>query len=74
MKLNIQDTFNKELPADPNRENTRRQVFKAAFSYVTPRIPGKPKLVHVSKEVLQLISLREEDGKAEDLPIFCVIS
>ena len=37
MKLNIKDTFNKELPSDPIHENSRRQVEKACFSYVMPK-------------------------------------
>ncbi len=66
MKLNINDTFNKELPADPNRENTRRQVFNAAFSYATPRKPAAPKLVHASEEVAKMIGLDPEDIKSEE--------
>ncbi len=66
MKLNIKDTFNKELPADPIRENTRRQVFDAAFSYATPRKPGRPKLVHASEEVAKMIGLDSEDIKSEE--------
>lgn len=31
MKLNIKDTFNKELPADKETENSRRQVNNACF-------------------------------------------
>ncbi len=65
MKLNINNTFSKELPADPNRENTRRQVAGAAFSYVTPRAPSEPVLVHVSEEMLQAIGLSEEDKASE---------
>mgnify|MGYP000159163236 CR=1 FL=1 len=53
MKLNFKDTFNKELPADPNKENNRRQVHEACFSYVTPKIPGEPSLIHVSPEMLE---------------------
>lgn len=33
MKLNIQNTFNSELPADENLENFTRQVDNACFSY-----------------------------------------
>ena len=66
MKLNINDTFNKELPADPNRNNTRRQVFEAAFSYAQPRKPTAPKLVHASAEVAQLIGLNEHDLRSDD--------
>lgn len=65
MKLNINNTFSKELPADPKRDNSRRQVIGAAFSYVTPRVPSAPVLVHVSEEMLQAIGLSEEDKKSE---------
>jgi uncharacterized protein YdiU (UPF0061 family) len=65
VKLNINDTFNKELPADSNRTNFRRQVTEAAFSYVTPRVPSAPVLVHVSEEMLQAIGLSEEDKNSE---------
>ena len=61
MKLHLNDTFNKELPADSNTSNTRRQVFGACFSYVTPRVPSNPKLLHVSAEVANLIGLSKAD-------------
>ena len=51
MKLFLDDTFNKQLPADKETTNERRQVHQAAFSYVTPRVPSNPKLVHVADEV-----------------------
>lgn len=71
MKLNIADTFNKELPADPKTENTRRQVFESCFSYVTPRKPSHPQLLHVSNEMLEAIGLSEEDRDSNDfLQIF----
>ncbi len=62
MKLNIQDTFNQELPADPIRENTRRQVEEACFSFVKPKSPSGPELIHVSEEMLEAIGL-EVDAK-----------
>ena len=46
MKLNIQDTFNKELPADPVLDNTRRQVKNVCYSYVTPQQTHQPELIH----------------------------
>ena len=71
MKLNINDTFNKELPADPNRNNTRRQVMEACFSYVTPRVPSKPTLVHASTEMLEAIGLSKTDQHtSEFLEVF----
>jgi uncharacterized protein YdiU (UPF0061 family) len=66
MQLNLQDTFNKELPADPITENSRRQVLEAAFSYVTPRVPSAPSLVHVSEEMLLAIGLEESDKDTDD--------
>ena len=59
MKLNIKDTFNKELPADTILQNTRRQVYKACFSYVTPKQTAKPVLLHVSSEMLKNIGFSE---------------
>ncbi|MGB0892182.1 MAG: protein adenylyltransferase SelO family protein, partial [Flavobacteriaceae bacterium] len=71
MKLNIQDTFNKELPADKNLENSTRQVLDACFSFVEPKKTSNPKLIHVSDEMLEAISLTEEDSKTEEfLQIF----
>ncbi len=65
MKLNIQDTFNKELTADTNRNNVPRQVEKAHFSYTTPTIPTAPKLLHVSEEMLENIGLEIADADSE---------
>ncbi|WP_233881787.1 protein adenylyltransferase SelO [Tenacibaculum piscium] len=66
MKLNIQDTFTKELPADKILENTRRQVLDACFSFVAPKKTANPKLLHVSEEMLTAIGLTKEDAKSED--------
>lgn len=66
MQLNIKDRFNKELPADPILENTRRQVEKACFSYVTPKQTAKPELLHVSPEMLKNLGLTEADAKSKD--------
>lgn len=66
MNLNIKDTFNQKLPADPIRENTRRQVEKACFSYATPRVPTKPVLVHASDEMLEEIGLDKADKNSEE--------
>ena len=68
MNLPIDDTFNQELPADPNLSNTRRQVFESCFSYVTPRVPSAPKLLHVSMEMAQALGLTEEDVCGEGVP------
>ncbi|WP_452598062.1 protein adenylyltransferase SelO [Pontimicrobium sp. MEBiC01747] len=62
MKLNIVDTFIKELPADPIKENSRRQVAEACFSYVTPKKTAKPELLHVSLDMLTAIGLSQEEA------------
>ena len=61
MRLNISDTFNKELPSDSNTENTRRKVFGATHSYVSPKVPAGPKLIHASIEMARAIGLDDED-------------
>jgi len=65
MKLNIKDKFNRELPADSNLENSRRQVAESCFSYVTPKRTLKPELLHVSPEMLENLGLSEADAKNE---------
>jgi uncharacterized protein YdiU (UPF0061 family) len=59
--LNISDTYNKELPSDNNSENTRRQVFEAAYSLVKPKKPTNPILLHASKELAKEIGLEIQD-------------
>ena len=61
MHLNISDTYNKELPPDDNLENTRRQVFKAAYSFVRPLIPSNAVLIHSSKQLAKDIGLEVKD-------------
>lgn len=66
MQWNFQDTFSKELPADPIIENHRRQVIGAAFSYVTPRVPSNPKLLHVSKEMAETLRFSETETHSNE--------
>lgn len=61
MKLNINDTFNIELPADTNTANTRRQVFKSCFSSAVPRIPTNPQFVHINQEFALRLGFTEKD-------------
>lgn len=61
IQLNIKDKFNKELPADPIKTNTLRQVAHACFSYVSPKLPSKPKLIHFSKEMAEVLGLSKSD-------------
>lgn len=66
MKLNIQNTFTKELPADTVIENSRRQVINACFSFVEPTVPTNPQLIHASDEVAEMIGLKKEDIETDD--------
>jgi uncharacterized protein YdiU (UPF0061 family) len=61
MILNIQNNFTTELPADPNETNVPRQVEKACFSYVVPKKPSSPSLIHTSEEVADLLGLSQDD-------------
>ncbi|EPR73818.1 Selenoprotein-like protein [Winogradskyella psychrotolerans RS-3] len=71
MQLHIKDTFNKELPSDPITDNSRRQVSEATHSYVSPRIPSQPKLIHASTAMANAIGLEEDAIKSNDfLDIF----
>ncbi len=66
MQLTIRDRFNKELPADPNEQNSRRQVSGSAFSFVHPRRPSDPRLLHVASEVATMIGLTSNDVASEE--------
>lgn len=66
MKLNLKDTFNRELPADPITQNYVRQVPNAAFSYVIPTVPKKPALVHYSPQMLAAVGLTEKDANNKE--------
>ena len=56
--------FTSELPADPILENRVRQVGNAAFSFVNPTQPADPKLIHVSKEMMDELEI--EYASTED--------
>jgi len=65
MKLEVNDTFIKELPADPILENTRRQVGEACYSFVKPTQTESPGIIHHSPEVASLLGISEEDAESE---------
>jgi uncharacterized protein YdiU (UPF0061 family) len=66
MKLYIQNNFTSELPADPSEINIPRQVEQACFSYVEPKKPSNPSLIHASVEVANSLGLSQEDVLSED--------
>ena len=63
MILNIKDTFNTELPADSVDGNNRRQVHNACFSFVQPRVPSNPKLLHVATELAAELGISKETSE-----------
>ncbi len=65
MNFNIKDTFNIELPADPIAENSRRQVMQACYSFVRPKQPSKPSLIHFSREMGDNLGLSEADLRSK---------
>ncbi|MGB0981750.1 MAG: protein adenylyltransferase SelO [Winogradskyella sp.] len=66
MQLHISNTFNTELPSDSNQTNTRRQVINATHSYVLPKMPSQPQLIHASKAMANAIGLEENDITSKD--------
>ncbi len=66
MRLQLDDHFSAELPADEDTSNRRRQVHGAAFSFVTPRVPSHPSLLHVAPDVAEMIDLSSEDLRSSE--------
>lgn len=66
MKLNITNTFIKDLPGDPVKENTRRQVFEACYSFVTPKKTSNPEMLIVSEEMANELGLNPEDLTSDE--------
>lgn len=67
MQIKISDTFNTELPSDPITDNTRRQVKNACFSFVTPKIPGNPSRLHITKDLAEELGLSTSDIESTEL-------
>ena len=66
MKPRITNTFTENLPADPNLENSRRQVLESVYSYVSPIKTSNPSLIHVSDEMQKELGFSEEDLKSRE--------
>lgn len=66
MKFHIDNTFTKELPADQITTNSRRQVTKSCFSFVTPKETKQPQLVHASPEVAKLLGITAEEMQSKE--------
>jgi len=66
MKLNAVNYFTKELPSDPLLENTRRQIYSACYSYVTPKSTKKPQIIHTANEVASVLGITSTDIKSDE--------
>lgn len=64
--LNTNNRFTAELPADPETTNETRQVTNTCFSYVLPKIPSNPSLIHASEPVAKMIGLEQNDLQTTD--------
>ncbi len=58
--LIFDNRFIRELPADPETANNRRQVFGSCYSRVLPAKVANPQMVAYSREVAELLDLSEE--------------
>jgi uncharacterized protein YdiU (UPF0061 family) len=56
-ELSFDNIFLRDLPADPETANTRRQVLGACYSRVAPTPVSKPQLVAHSAEVCELLGI-----------------
>lgn len=68
--IEIKDTFNKELKADPDVNNNRRKVLNAHFSYVTPKKVKNAKLIHVSDVLINDLNWTDFSKSEAFLNIF----
>ena len=60
--LRFDNRFVAQLPADPERENFRRQIADACYSHVAPTPVRQPKLIAWSPEVATLLDLPADVG------------
>ncbi|MCL2459370.1 MAG: YdiU family protein [Desulfobulbus sp.] len=63
--LRFDNRFTRALPADPETENQRRQVFDACYSRVLPLHTARPQLVSYSRETATLLDLGENDCRTD---------
>jgi len=65
-KLRFDNAFVRELPADGQRSNFRRQVHGALYSSVEPTAVAHPQLIAYSREVAALVGLTDEDMRSPE--------
>ncbi|SDB65602.1 Uncharacterized conserved protein YdiU, UPF0061 family [Flavobacteriaceae bacterium MAR_2010_188] len=65
MKFSKKQHFIEELVADANQVNSRRSVENAHFSFVEPKNPSNPELIHVS-DFRQELGISEEETSSKE--------
>ncbi len=63
--LEFDNRFTRELPADPESENFRRQVMGACYSRVLPTPVARPELVVHSREMAEELGIPESDVSSQ---------
>ncbi|MDG2274423.1 MAG: YdiU family protein [Flavobacteriaceae bacterium] len=66
MNIRLTNFFTDQLPADPNLENTRREVLEAVYSFVRPIKTSNPTLLHVSDEMQHTLKFSNEDIQSRE--------
>ena len=66
MNIQLTNFFTDQLPADPNLENTRREVLEAVYSFVRPIKTSNPTLLHVSDEMQHTLDFSNEDIQSRE--------
>ena len=66
MNIQLTNFFIDQLPADPNLENTRREVLEAVYSFVRPIKTSNPTLLHVSDEMQHTLDFSNEDIQSKE--------
>jgi uncharacterized protein YdiU (UPF0061 family) len=64
-EMDFDNRFTRELPADPNTQNRRRQVPGACYSFVEPTPVAAPQRVAYSREVADLIGLSPQTCESD---------
>jgi protein adenylyltransferase len=62
--LEFDDSFQRELPADPEASPHRRPVLGACFSRVRPTPVGAPQLLAYSREVAELCGISPDEAES----------
>jgi len=65
-EVNLDDSFVRQLPGDPETQNYTRQVRHSCYSRVQPLQAPRPELVVHSREVAELLGFPDDAWKCDD--------